>query len=497
MKAIKKILTLFAIVVMLLISVTSISAQTEGTAADNTGSITINNASKGETYKVYKLFNATVGTGGAISYTGDIPSELSNFFTKDSAGNISKAEGKNDSEIVNAVQNYVSQLTASPTVQATSDGSVLVFQGLSYGYYAVTSTQGTIVSVDSTNPNVVIYDKNNKNTSLDKTVNNTEFNIGDTVTYTVKYQTMNFEGADSTAKRVVSYTITDTLPDFLSDVQVTSILIDQDKDGNPSTGTDIQVNVTKQFTNKAITLEWVDSTNNSKYVNGSFVIVTYTAKFTDKASIDGEGNTNKVTLTYKVEGDDTDHGKKEDIEKIYTYALAFKKVDDKGAPLSGAVFQLPFYVKSTADEDGAYIYAGISSGDGLTNLLTTPTSGEITIKGMKQGVYSFSEKTPPNGYGKLTSPFTVEAKKTGHTTTAKITKYLDADGNVTSTETDIKVEYENSNIAVYEFAAVVNKKTSALPSTGGIGTTVFHVTGACLAIGAAVLLISKKRMNNN
>ena len=58
-------------------------AQTVGTATDGTGSITINNAAKGETYGVMKLFDATVGEGGAISYTGTIPDSLSAFFTKD------------------------------------------------------------------------------------------------------------------------------------------------------------------------------------------------------------------------------------------------------------------------------------------------------------------------------------------------------------------------------------------------------------------------------
>ncbi|MBQ3478934.1 MAG: LPXTG cell wall anchor domain-containing protein, partial [Clostridia bacterium] len=65
------------------------------------------------------------------------------------------------------------------------------------------------------------------------------------------------------------------------------------------------------------------------------------------------------------------------------------------------------------------------------------------------------------------------------------------------TVTDVKVEYENGSIAVYEFQAVVNKTGAELPSTGGIGTTIFYIAGSLLAIGAVILLITKRRMDAN
>ena len=214
---------------------------------------------------------------------------------------------------------------------------------------------------------------------------------------------------------------------------------------------------------------------------------------TDKAAIDGAGNTNKVTLTWTDE-DGTTPGKLEDNKTIYTYAIALKKVDDKGKPLAGAVFEFPFYVKTTADTDGAYIYAGTTAGEGLTNQITTPADGVIVVKGVKSGTYSITEVTAPAGYNKLTAPVSVTAVQTGKTST-HTTVYLDENGNVTSTETSTTVEVILNDIAATAIV-VVNKTGAELPSTGGMGTTIFYVLGGVLMAGAAILLVTKKKMFN-
>ena len=96
-------------------------------------SITIENASKGETYQIVKIFDASVtGTeGGSIAYTCTIPTELASVFTKDSAGNISVIAGKSDEDVVTAVTAWAK--TASTTAEAVSDGTALTFTGLEYG----------------------------------------------------------------------------------------------------------------------------------------------------------------------------------------------------------------------------------------------------------------------------------------------------------------------------------------------------------------------------
>lgn len=495
MKHIKKLAGLLLALTMVFVLATAAFAQDVGTDATGKGTITISNAAKGETYSVYKLFNATVSVAdGKIAYTGDIPTGLEAYFTADSEGNITATEaaksGENMSDgLKEALATWAKGATpsADPTV---SDGSTLNFKGLDYGYYVITSTQGgtNTISVDSTNPTAEVVDKNSTTPSgLEKKVpeGGDNVNIGDTVTYTVKFKTANYDGT----KQITSYTITDTLPDFLKDVTVTSITIDgvaYEVDGKVP-----QFDAVK----KSITIPWANEDGTSLYKNGAVIEITYTAVVTEKAAIAGTGNTNNVTVTWTTtEGSTTD--KLETSETIYTYAIALKKVNEKGAPLSGAVFQLPFYVKKTADTDGAYIYAGTASGDDLTNQLTTPEDGVIVVKGVKAGKYEITEVTAPNGYNKLTASVIVKAKKTEATTT-HTTFYLDENGNVvdTKSETTVDVKYDNEKLAATAIL-VVNKAGTELPSTGGIGTTIFYVLGSILVIGAAVLLVTKKRMGD-
>ena len=496
MKSTRKLASLLLALVMVFALAVTAFAQ-DVTVTGGTGSITISNAAKGETYAIYKLFDATVSADGkSIAYTGTIPGGLETYFTADANGYISATDAAKNGENMSdglkaALKTWAKGTTA--TAAAESDGSALNFKELAYGYYVVTTTQGEqVISVDSTMPNVNIVDKNSSTPKdLRKTADVDDVSIGDTVTYTVRFKTSNYYGAGADAKEIVSYTIVDTLPEFLTSVNVTSIIVDND--GDDAT-TDDQANVTAQFADKKINIKWYDN-NQFLYNNGATVTITYTAKVTDKAVIDGAGNANKVTVTWTTkDGNQPDPGKFEDEETIFTYAIALKKVNNKGKALPGAEFQFPFYVKSAVDADGAYIYAGTTAGEGLTNQITTPDSGVIIVKGVKTGRYEIKEVTAPAGYNKLTDPVTVDAVKTSSTTTHTIV-YLDENGNVVDKAakvTEVKVDIDT--IAATP-VVVVNKAGTELPSTGGMGTTVFYVLGAVLVVGAGVLLVTKKRMS--
>lgn len=499
MKHARKLASLLLALVMVFALAVTAFAQ-DVTVTGGTGSITISNAAKGETYTIYKLFDATVNAdGSSIAYTGTIPESLNTYFTADENGYISATaaakDGENMSEgLKTALKAWTATATAAAT--ATSDGSALNFKELAYGYYVVTTTQGDqVISVDSTMPNVTIVDKNSSTPKdLSKTASSNDVSIGDTVTYTVSFKTSNYYGAGTEAKEIVSYTIEDTLPEFLSNVTVTSIIVDND--GSDTTTND-RTTVTGQFVNKKIVIDWYDEANNQfLYDNGATVTITYTAVVTDKAAIDGYGNTNKVTVTWTTKGgDEPGPDKVETEETIFTYAIALKKVNNKGNALPGAVFEFPFYVKSTADANGAYIYAGTTAGAGLTNQITTPDSGVIVVKGVKSGSYEITEVTAPAGYNKLTAPVTVQAVKTSSTST-HTTVYLDKDGNVVDVSAkEIEVKVDIDTIAATA-VVVVNKAGTELPSTGGMGTTVFYVLGTVLVLGAVVLLVTKKRMSD-
>ena len=277
----------------------------------------------------------------------------------------------------------------------------------------------------------------------------------------------------------------------------------------------------------------------SLYPSDVTIVVNYSMILKDTAVIDGDGNVNYAQFganTVKPEDyswepanpgtpPNTPPGKPDVIKEkddatVYTYALAFKKVNDEGANLADAEFLLPFYVKKDKAADGAYIYAFDElpaefptgdSAENYTNKLTTPANGEITIKGIQQTdttptndnlkrEYEFTETKAPDGYNKLAGSFKVTAQKTGETVTTETvrTKYLDENGNVVEEKsaTTVTVTYETgANVPVYEYQLVINKKGTELPSTGGIGTTIFYVIGTILVLGAGVVLITRRRMD--
>lgn len=505
MKNLKKLSgILLAIAVLLACTVSAFAQDVPATEeTSKVGTITINNAAKGETYTIYKLFDATINTtNDTIAYTGTVPSGLEDYFERDAYGFITPTSaaknGENMSDdLKNALKTWAE--SAASTASVVSDGSVLNFNKVPYGYYVVTTTQGErLISVNSLFPDASLYDKSQTAPGVPtKKVNGADscdVKYGDTVTYTVSFTTSNYDGAGVDAKKIGTYVIADNLPDFLSDVNVTSIIVDNDARLD-TTGD--QENVTVQFTNKKISLDWYDEgTSAFKYDNGALVVVTYTAKVKETAVVAGSGNVNTVTISYIHEENATEKTVGSDTATVYTYALALKKVDDNGKVLAGAEFQLPFYVKAVSDN--TYEYVSPTTAEGLTNIVTTKADGYIFIKGLVPDTYSITETKAPDGYNRLLNPVEVNVVASTADSLNK-TVYIDSNGRIVDTDDTgslPSVEVKNDNFDA-SYKVVVNKTGSLLPSTGGIGTTIFYIVGGVLVAAAVVLLVAKKRTSEN
>ena len=513
----KKLISLVLALAMIMV-VGLASAQTVGTAAADKGSITISNASNGDTYKVYKLFDATLsgttGTSDGIAYTGTIPPALADYFTTDEAGNIHKAEGKSDPQIAAAVQSWAAaqdKAGVTPAASATSDGSALTFEGLDYGYYAITSTLGATVTVNSTHPNATVIDKNSSTPSAAKEADDESYSVGDTVTYTATFDAPNYLGDDASQEQVVSYIIKDTLPSFLSDVVITSVKVKKGTNETALSG------YTAFNDEGEIEIPWVNETvpttdhkYTSTYASGSQIEVIYTATVTRAANV-GAANTNTVSLFPQV---DRGNGKEpyqttdewNASDTITTHAAKLKKVDENHQALAGAEFT--FQGLTLVGANGMYSvvsYDPDSTAAGTR--VKTDANGELTIAGIDKDITLIgTEVKAPAGYNKMAGTFnlaTVEMSSTTTTSWGTKTEYYDADGNLVDTQvsggssTVTENAYDSvSDIPSSAVVEVVNNKGTELPSTGGIGTTIFYILGGLLVVGAAIVLVARRKAND-
>ena len=494
----KKIFSILLIAIMVLASVGTAFAQEKDSEQGGQGTITIENASKGETYGVVKVFGASsISAPDKIAYhtDGEIPEPLKAFFDKDSAGNVTKKAGVDDTELIEAVQAWAKDQT--PVVSEVSDGSALTFTNLEYGYYAITSTQGAVVTLNSTIPSVNVKDKNTTDIDVSKSVDEPDVSIGDTATYTVVGDTTNYIEEDGVSQQVKSYTIKDTLPEFLKDVTITSVRI-LDKDGTTEVA-DLTATYEGAFPSEGIVIPWVGEDNTTNlYKNGVKIEVVYTAVVTDKATVDGTtGNINKVTLQPNKDKDGKDpfKEKKEDEEKIFTYAAALQKVDQDKKPLAGAEFKVTG-LQATKLEDGVYRCDNDACEAGKETTLVCDSEGQLVILGLTtRNTLTATETKAPEGYNLLTETVTITPVATGsEIVKTSQTIYYDADGNVTDEETSTSYEKETYNVDLLKTAiVVVNQKGVEMPETGGMGTTILYIIGAALVLGAGAVLVTRRK----
>ena len=240
----------------------------------------------------------------------------------------------------------------------------------------------------------------------------------------------------------------------------------------------------------------------------------YTAKVNDKALVDGNGIPNNASIIYS--NNPNSEGKGEsatDETNVYPINLELVKVDgkDKTVKLKDAEFILSRLHSdgveqhseyAVVDSDGkvtkwAHHYEGDDceaenvehaeavEDNELGSILKTDDNGEINVKGLDTGRYDIIEIKAPDGYNKLTENITV-------TTNITIDEANDVINEMTGTTNQGSISFTPNSATVT--LTVDNYKGDVLPSTGGIGTTLFYVLGGLLFASAAVVLITKKRM---
>lgn len=480
MKKLRKVLALVLAMAMVLGMSATAFAEVEA------GTITVDNPIAEQTYTAYKIFDVTYDSSkSSYSYTIDSNSEW--FSTVQAYANTEKSgltlalvNGSttynvtitDDFSAPNFAKALKDAITGKTGISLTKQTNGTVSVGnLPLGYYFVSSTSGALCNLTTTNPTVTIHDKND--VPFDKNDDKEDVDIGDTVNYTITGKVPDYTGFSA-----YTYLITDTMTNgltFNKNVKVT--VGDNDVTEACTITYDVKENDTDEKGNPN---KFTVSIPVKNYTIGQEIKVTYSAVVNKNAVAKIE--TNKATLTYS--NDPTNNDSKtttpEDKEKVYSSKIVINKYksDSENIKLPGASFIL---YKEVTDEGATeatkYYYTWNATNKkvewvtdkakALTN--TTDANGAASFDGLANGTYYLEETAAPAGYNLLTGPVRVTVN------------------GANATPVDLSSLSVTMNVA--------NSTGTELPSTGGIGTTIFYVLGGILVLGAAVLLITRKRMN--
>ena len=447
----KKMKKLFA----MLIAMVMVLGMSMSVFAAGTGSITITPPDNVDetatiTYKVYKVFDAD-GNGTNISYKlVDGKTTVPAGFKVDSAGNVEYAGGDSVTELteadIAAIAAYVKDDAPVATVTSTG-GADAVATNLPNGYYYITTTTGTVVTIDSTNPNAEVEDKNIV-PGVDKTITGASSFDDDGKKALAQVGTeVEFKAEITVGKGQKGYVFKDTMGTGLSYVADSLAVAGMTADTDYTLTVSGQ-NITVTFEDDAVK----DLEQDSK------ITITYKATVTsDALSVNAAKNT--ATISY---GNNSEFTSEPSEVEIYNAKFTVTKQDGDGQPLSGAGFVI-------ANADGKYYKLAnnvVSWVDAIADATeyTSDAQGAVTaFTGLANGTYTLIENTVPAGYKKAAdSTFTVE-----------------------------EGDYTADNLE--QAATVENVAGAELPSTGGMGTTIFYALGAVLVIGAGVVLATRRR----
>lgn len=534
MKSMKKLVTLLLSLVML--CALAMPAMADAT----TYSITINGAVEGHTYTAYQVFKGAYYKGNRqvkeneAEYLSDVTwgdgvasnallTELkSNETLKDKFKDAKSAEdvayvlqtmmdkSAELDEFARVVGKHLTQKMAGTTGKLTAVENVKI-SNLVAGYYFVKdageindgeiATKFLVEVVGNANVTVKAqapeFEKKVVNGSADK---GTSVNVGDKVKFQLTAKVPDMASFDK-----YTFTMHDKLSKGLT-FNADSVEVTVNGTEIVNTGTNDKYTLTlstAEGSEDTFTIAFSETQlkNLVKHTGGTgeetafgaTIVVTYEATLNSNA-LTTDKETNKAYLQYTNDPSGNSTGTKKTPEApvyVYDFDLTVDKfdgtendaVDENSKRLKDATFILYkvqdgknlYYVQNTKTKAVTW-----SEKETEATKWITDNQGKVTFQGIAAGTYYLRETQAPAGYNSLKKDVKVEI-----TATYKETGEL-LDSSATST---------NNKQQYVQVQSIANKAGAVLPSTGGIGTTIFYVLGSILALGAAVLLIAKKRMN--
>ena len=506
-KAIKKLLAaLLAVAMLCAMAVPALAADDAAGAATTTGEgeITIDNVVTGHTYKLYRILDLEYHADTkSYRYTANktwkafITSRSDDLKLDDKTGTVTW-ENEDTADNGTAIQafanaagtyakdNHITEEQKITAGETTHHSTSITFSNLPLGWYLVVSdlNDGVICSIGTTDPTVEIREKNSDST-LDKhilegnelkTANNA--GIGDTVNFQIDILVKDGQPRN--------YVVHDKMSEGLTFNGTVSVFLlrHSDPDASGVLASGYKLVTTNNTDGCTFEVQFEDGTLKPN----DAVTISYTATVNDKAVIAGSGNTNEAYLEYN------NKTTVKHTTTTYVWEMGVRKFanlgkDKENTPLADAEFQLykmdgttkkyATFVATSTDSN-VYKLTGWEADATKATTVKTPADGNIKFEGLDAGTYYLEETAAPVGYNKLTDPIKVEIKST-----------LPAAGGTAS----YTVTYNDTTPADH-IVRVENKAGVELPSTGGMGTTLFYVVGGGLMVAAIVLLVTKKRMEN-
>ncbi|GEB11394.1 fimbrial protein [Streptococcus equinus] len=476
-----------------------------------TYSLTIKGTHVGHTYEAYQIFAGDISSDGTtlsnVRWGSDVtPFDYKGITEADKiAEEISKPGEVDENNETKAAKDFSklagAHLTTTPH-KVTSTETTTVISGLAPGYYLVKDVDGS----QTADPNEeskkataytrfimqVVGDsnaqlKNDVPTVQKKVKENSNSEWQDAADYDIN-DTVPFQLRATLPKHIDDYDhyyveFTDTLSAGLTFKEITKVTAD----GTTLTKDQYQVTTTEKDGKTVLSVIITDVKKVAKITKADDIVVEYNATLNDKAVLGSAGNPNSVELTYSnnpnATGDGTskpaDTGKTpKDTVKVFTYQTIINKLNEKKEALKGAEFTL---VKKNKDGSTKNV-----------DVVKNAEGTSFAFKGLDAGNYVLEETKTPDGYNTIKPiEFTIDAD---YDKEADDPQLIKLSTNVTSG--DVKSDDFKSNLSDGSLTVgIVNRKGSLLPSTGGMGTTILYVIGSILVLVAAVLLITKKRMD--
>lgn len=446
--------------------------------AEGSGSITVDNAVVGQTYTIYKILRLESYNANTNAYSYKATDAWEEFINGDGSiyvdvneqGYVTWHKGADASAFAKAAQAYAGAHSIANQGSQTATSTTVKFESLELGYYLMDSTLGTLCALDTTTPDVIIKEKNEV-PSNEKTVEEDSSKNYGSVNDADIGQTVNFKSTVTLPAGSENVIFHDTMSAGLT-LKVESVKVYTDA----RLTTELEANSYTLKTSGLLDACTFEIAFSQEYLNDlkekAVVYVVYSAVVNENAVVGGEGNPNTSHLSY---GDER-NTKTTPGSNTTTYTWSFDVLKYGNGDETNVLANAEFVLLNSNKSKVAVVENGKltgwmelpAAGEGgsvvwpANTILKTNENGKISIAGLDADTYYLREIKAPAGYNVLKDDVEVKIDPT------------------VSDKTTVKVD---------------NLSGTELPSTGGMGTTFFYVAGSILLLGAAVLLVTKKRMN--